>query len=202
MRLVIGMGTATALAMSPGVPAQVSGSPSPVVRRVADDPGPSNKSNKNINNSTTSGKSGSSGKAGSSGKGGSSGSGGGNQIPPELKYVTSLRVLPWNPHQNDNVRIFVHCPPTSNHALIGSTAFNLKGSRRIYREVGLGLSDRGLGRRSAGISYFVLPGDHEVCLTCVKVTMNQQTRIRKIRVTGRDSVPLFVRRFRIEQFFD
>lgn len=125
-----------------------------------------------------------------------------NGIPPALKNVTSLRVLPWDPRQNNNVRILVHCPPVSNHAIIGSTAFNLKGSRRIYREVGLGLSDRGLGHRSASISYFALPGYHEVCLKCVKVTMNQQTRIRRIRVVGRDSVPLLVRRFRIEQFFD
>ncbi|MDP9848480.1 hypothetical protein [Streptosporangium lutulentum] len=201
MRLVVGMGAVIALLIGQSPVAGVSDTPAAVVRKVAADPDPSKK-NVNVNNSTTSGKDdGSSGKGGSSGKSGSSGKNGG-QIPPELKNVTSLRVLPWNPRQNNNVRIFVHCPPTSNHAIIGSTAFNLKGSRRIYREVGLGLSDRGLGRRSAGISYFALLGDHEVCLTCVKVTMNQQTRLRKIRVTGRDSVPLLVRRFRFEQFFN
>ncbi|MEU4409463.1 hypothetical protein AB0F88_33550 [Streptosporangium sp. NPDC023963] len=128
--------------------------------------------------------------------------GGRNTIPPWLKKVPSLRVLPLWPRQAGHVRIFVHCPPKSNHALIGSTAFNLKGSRRLYREVGLGLSDRGLGHRAASISYFALPGFHEACLKCVKVTMNQQTRIRRIRVLGRDSTPLYVRRFSIWQFFD
>ncbi|MFC7647151.1 hypothetical protein ACFQX6_46470 [Streptosporangium lutulentum] len=148
MRLVVGMGAVIALLIGQSPVAGVSDTPAAVVRKVAADPDPSKK-NVNVNNSTTSGKDdGSSGKGGSSGKSGSSGKNGG-QIPPELKNVTSLRVLPWNPRQNNNVRIFVHCPPTSNHAIIGSTAFNLKGSRRIYREVGLGLSDRGLGRRSA-----------------------------------------------------
>ncbi|MEV6868854.1 hypothetical protein AB0M44_48790 [Streptosporangium subroseum] len=202
MRFAVGMGTAAALVMGPIVPAGALDIPSVAVRRVAEDPPPSNK---NINNSNTSGKDGggSSGKAASSGSDGSSvNNTNNNGIPPALKKVTSLRVLPWNPRQNNNVRIFVHCPPVSNHAIIGSTAFNLKGSRRIYREVGLSLSNRGLGRRSAGISYFTLLGYHEVCLKCVKVTMNQQTRLRRIRVIGRDSVPLLVRRFRIEQFFD
>ncbi|GAA4188570.1 hypothetical protein GCM10022252_24070 [Streptosporangium oxazolinicum] len=128
--------------------------------------------------------------------------GGRNTIPPWLKKVPSLRIRPLWPRQASHVRIFAHCPPKSNHALIGSTAFNLKGSRRIYREVGLGLSDRGLGHRAASISYYALPGFHEACLTCVKVTMNKETRIRRIRVLGRDSTPLYVRRFSIWQFFD
>ncbi|MEU6743104.1 hypothetical protein [Streptosporangium sandarakinum] len=124
-----------------------------------------------------------------------------NHIPRLLRKVPSLRVLPFDPRQASHVRIFVHCPRTANHALIGSTAFNLKGSRRIYREVGLGLSDRGLGHRAASISYYALPGFHEVCLKCVKVTMNLRTRIRHIRVVGRAAVPLIVRRFSIWQFF-
>ncbi|MFD8532402.1 hypothetical protein ACFV0L_33805 [Streptosporangium canum] len=126
----------------------------------------------------------------------------GDHIPAELKNRTSLRVLPEWPRQNNNVRILAHCPPAANHAIIGSTAFTLKGSTRLYREVGLGLSNRGLGRRAVSISYYVLPGDHEVCMKCVKVTINQKTRIRKIRVISRYSVPLQVRRFRIAQFFD
>ncbi|MGV9776691.1 hypothetical protein [Streptosporangium sp. NPDC003464] len=126
----------------------------------------------------------------------------GDHIPAELKNRTSLRVLPEWPRQNNNVRIFVHCPPTANHAIIGSTAFTLKGSTRIYREVGLGLSDRGLGRRAVSISYYALPGYHDVCMKCVKVTIDEQTRIRKIRVISRYSVPLQVRRFDIGQFFD
>ncbi|MEU9833329.1 hypothetical protein AB0D67_17550 [Streptosporangium sp. NPDC048047] len=128
--------------------------------------------------------------------------GGRNHIPRLLRKVPSLRVLPFDPRQASSVRIFVHCPKTANHALIGSTAFNLKGSRRIYREVGLGLSNRGLGHRAAQISYYALPGFHEVCLKCVKVTMNLRTRIRHIRVVGRDSAPLILRRFSIWQFFD
>ena len=128
--------------------------------------------------------------------------GGRNKIPPWLKNVPSLRVVPMWPRQASHVRIFVHCPPKSNHALIGSTAFNLKGSRRLYREVGLGLSDRGLGHRAVSISYFALPGYHGACLTCVKVKMNQKTRIRRIKVLGRAFTPLYVRRFSIWQFFN
>ena len=111
MRIAVGMGTAAALVMGPIVPAEVPGIPSVAVLRVAEDPPPSNK---NINNSNTSGKDGggSSGKAASSGNDGSSvNNTNNNQIPPALKNVTSLRVLPWNPRQNNNVRIFVHCPP-------------------------------------------------------------------------------------------
>ncbi|MGW0593617.1 hypothetical protein [Streptosporangium sp. NPDC002607] len=128
--------------------------------------------------------------------------GGRNTIPKALKNVPSLRILPPWPRQASHVRIFVHCPPSSNHAIVGSTAFNLKGSNRLYREIGVGLSDRGLAHRAASISYFALPGPHGACLKCVKVTMNKQTRIRRIRVTGRASAPLFVRRFSIWQFFD
>ncbi|GGQ24102.1 hypothetical protein [Streptosporangium pseudovulgare] len=127
--------------------------------------------------------------------------GGRNHIPRLLKKVPSLRVLPFDPRQASHVRVFAHCPKTANHALIGSTAFTLKGSRRIYREVGLSLSKRGLGHRATSISYYALPGFHEVCLKCVKVTMNLRTRIRHIRVVGRASVPLVVRRFSIWQFF-
>ncbi|GGO77598.1 hypothetical protein [Nonomuraea cavernae] len=120
--------------------------------------------------------------------------------PKDWKKVTSLRVLPELPRQNDVVRIFVHCPTTANHAIIGSTAFALKGSRRFYREVGLGLSDRGLGRRAVIISYYTLLGDHDVRLKCVKVTINQKTRLRKIRLISRCTVPLTVRRFRLARF--
>jgi hypothetical protein len=120
--------------------------------------------------------------------------------PEDWKKLTSLRVLPEHPHQNDIVRIFAHCPVTADHAIIGSTAFALKGSRRLYREVGLGLSDRGLGRRAAGISYYALLGHHEVRMTCVKVTIDPRTRFRKIQVISRCTVPLTVRRFRLSQF--
>lgn len=127
---------------------------------------------------------------------------GGDHIPAEWKTRTSLRVLPHSPRQRNIVRIFAHCPKKANHAIIGSTAFTLKGSRRLYREVGLGLSDRGLGTRSASISYYALLGFHQVCMECVKVTIDQETRLRRIQVIGRDSAPLRIRRFRAEQFFD
>ncbi|MCP2347246.1 hypothetical protein [Nonomuraea roseoviolacea] len=122
-------------------------------------------------------------------------------LPKDWKKRTSLRILPQWPRQNDTVRVFVHCPTKANHALIGSTAFTLKGSWRIYREVGLGLSDRGLGRRGVGISYYAFPGDHLAHLKCVKVTINEHTRIRKVRVISRFTVPLVVRPFRLGRFF-
>ncbi|HUR08142.1 MAG TPA: hypothetical protein VM347_36765 [Nonomuraea sp.] len=125
-----------------------------------------------------------------------------NPIPPALRKVPSLRVLPEQPRQASHVRIFVHCPKKANHAIIGSTAFQLKGSRRIYREVGMGLSSRGLAHRGVSISYYALPGFHKALLKCVKVTMNRKTRIGRTRVVGRDAIPLYVRRFSIWQYFD
>jgi hypothetical protein len=126
----------------------------------------------------------------------------GDPIPDEWKNRTSLRILPGRPRQNNDVRLFAHCPEAANHVIIGSTAFNLKGSTRLYREVGESLSDRGLARRSVSISYFALPGPHQVRMKCVAVTMNQKTRIRKIKLISRYAVPLLVRRFRMAQFFD
>jgi hypothetical protein len=123
-------------------------------------------------------------------------------IPDEWKKRTSLRVLPHRPRQNDVVRIFVHCPPAANHAIIGSTAFTLKGSPRFYREVGLSLSDRGLGRRAVLISYYALRGHHEVELECVKATVDDKTRLRRTKLISRCDVPLFVRRFDVRRFFD
>ncbi|MEV0385530.1 hypothetical protein [Nonomuraea sp. NPDC050643] len=126
----------------------------------------------------------------------------GDTIPDAWKKRTSLRVLPEWPRQNDVVRIFVHCPTAANHAIIGSTAFGLKGSNRLYREVGLGLSDRGLGRRGVLISYYAKLGDHTVGLKCVKATVDHKTRISRSRLISRFDVPLRVRRFRVTQFFD
>ncbi|MEV4098507.1 hypothetical protein [Streptosporangium saharense] len=124
-----------------------------------------------------------------------------SKLPAAWKDVTSLRVLPAWPRQNNDVRLMVHCPTGANHATVGSTAFALKGSRRVYREVGIGLSDRGLGRDTASISYYALPGPHTVTLRCVKVTIDHATRIRKIRVLSRVTVSMVVRRFDIAQFF-
>ncbi|ACZ91615.1 hypothetical protein [Streptosporangium roseum] len=182
MRSVAGMGAATVLMMGPGVAAGVS--PTPQVSTAPASTAPP------VSTAPTS-------TAPTSGASVTGGSG-----PDGWKKRTSLRVLPQWPRQNNNVRILAHCPTAANHAIIGSTAFTLKGSTRLYREVGLGLSDRGLGRRAVSISYYALPGYHEVCMKCVKVTIDQKTRIRKIRVISRYSVPLQVRRFRIAQFFD
>ncbi|MEU8143962.1 hypothetical protein [Nonomuraea sp. NPDC048901] len=172
MRLVTRIGVAATLLVSQGTPPEPTATPAPTPT-----PTPTSTANTNKKSSKTA-------------------------IPPELKNVPSLRVLPWDPRQASHVRIFVHCPPKANHALIGSTAFALKGSRRLYREVGLGLSDRGLAHRAVSISYSALPGFHGAHLKCVKVKMNQKTRIRRIRVLGRDATPLYVRRFSIWQFFD
>ncbi|MBB6346259.1 hypothetical protein ACWGH8_12965 [Nonomuraea muscovyensis] len=117
------------------------------------------------------------------------------------KRRTSLLVMPQRPRQNNVVRILAHCPTAANHALIGSTAFRLKGSARLYREVGLGLSDRGLGRRSVAISYYAPLGHHVVHMTCVKVTIDKRTRVSHRKVISRYALPLQVRRFRIGQFF-
>ncbi|MER5318255.1 hypothetical protein [Streptosporangium roseum] len=199
MRSVAGMGAATVLMMGPGVAAGVS--PTPQVSTAPASLAPP-ASTAPVNTAPTSVTPASTTPANGRPATGGSGSGSGSDGPDGWKKRTSLRVLPQWPRQNNNVRILAHCPTTANHAVIGSTAFTLKGSTRLYREVGLGLSDRGLGRRAVSISYYALPGYHEVCMKCVKVTIDQKTRIRKIRVISRYSVPLQVRRFRIAQFFD
>ncbi|MER7132104.1 hypothetical protein [Streptosporangium saharense] len=124
-----------------------------------------------------------------------------NKLPAAWKDVTSLRVLPAWPRQRNDVRLMIHCPTGSNHATVGSTAFTLKGSRHVYREIGIGLSDRGIGRDAASISYYAFPGPHTVTLRCVKVKINHATRIKRVRVLSRVTVPMVVRRFNIAQFF-
>jgi hypothetical protein len=129
------------------------------------------------------------------------GTGSGDSPSDAWKKRTSLLVMPQRPRQNNVVRILAHCPTTANHALIGSTAFRLKGSARMYREVGLGLSGRGFGRRSVSISYYAPRGHHIVRMTCVKVTIDKKTRVSRVKVISRYAVPLQVRKFRISQFF-
>ncbi|NJP94272.1 hypothetical protein HCN51_33365 [Nonomuraea sp. FMUSA5-5] len=121
--------------------------------------------------------------------------------PPPWRKLTSFFVLPSAPHQNDVVRVLLHCPDEANHAIVGSTAFMLKGSWRTYREVGLGLSERGFARDGVIISRYAPPGHHEVRMKCVKVTIDQHTHLRKVKVLSRASVPLFVREFRVRQYF-
>ncbi|MEU4833110.1 hypothetical protein [Streptosporangium sp. NPDC023615] len=194
MRSVTSMVTAAVLVMGPGLPAGRDAALTPVPRATTSPVVPAGPA---VATGVTAGIGVTAGTAAT----GSSG-GGGDTIPSALRNVTSLRVLPRRPRQAGHVRVFVHCPPASNHAIIGSTAFTLKGSRRLYREVGLGLSERGLGHRAVSISYSALPGRHGACLTCVKVTVDPGTRVRRIRVIGRDSAPLRVRRFGLRQFFD
>ncbi|MET9344886.1 hypothetical protein, partial [Nonomuraea sp. NPDC003804] len=45
----------------------------------------------------------------------------GDPIPAALKNRTTFQVLPYRPRQSDTVRVFVHCPPAANQAIIGST---------------------------------------------------------------------------------
>ncbi|WP_237109578.1 hypothetical protein [Nonomuraea sp. MG754425] len=133
----------------------------------------------------------------------SSGSSGGSssQQQPLWQKLTSFKVMPYSVHQNDVVRILVHCPVEANHAIVGSTAFTLKGSWRAYREVGLGLGGKGFGKKGVIISRFAWPGEHEVHMKCVKVTIDKVTHVRKVKLLSSASADLLVREFRIRQFF-
>ncbi|MFC3979835.1 hypothetical protein [Streptosporangium jomthongense] len=124
-----------------------------------------------------------------------------SKLPAAWKNITSLRILPAWPRQRNDVRLMVHCPTGANHATVGSTAFALRASRHPYREIGLGLSDRGIGRDAVSISYYAPLGPHMVRLRCVKVKIDHETRIRRIRLISRVAAPVFVRRFNIAQFF-
>lgn len=120
---------------------------------------------------------------------------------PPWKKLTSFLVMPEAPHQNDVIRVLLHCPVEANHAIVGSTAFTLKGSWRRYREVGVSLSDRGFGKRGVIISRYAPPGDHEVHMKCVKVTIDKASGLRKVKVLSRGWAPLLVRDFRVRQYF-
>ncbi|MEU8324517.1 hypothetical protein AB0C33_39690 [Nonomuraea sp. NPDC048881] len=115
--------------------------------------------------------------------------------------LTSFRVSPAAPHQNDALRLLIHCPSQANHAVVGSTAFPIKGSWRIFREVGVGLGGMGFGKKGVVISRYAPPGEHVVRLKCVKVTADWLTGLRKVKVISRSEVPLVVRPFRLGQFF-
>ncbi|MFI6509364.1 hypothetical protein ACIBCT_17285 [Streptosporangium sp. NPDC050855] len=190
MRSVTPVVTAVVLMTGPGVPAGHDAAPTPAPRATTSPAVPAE-----IPATAGTAKGVTTGTA-------AAGPSGGDGIPPAWRDVASLRVLPRWPRQASHVRVFVHCPPGSDHAIIGSTAFTLKGSRRLYREVGLGLSGRGLAHRAVSVSYSALPGRHGACLRCVKVTVDERTRVRRIQVIGRDSAPLRVRRFSVRHFFD
>ncbi|MEW1847009.1 hypothetical protein AB0392_54430 [Nonomuraea angiospora] len=121
---------------------------------------------------------------------------------PLWQKLTSLVVMPESPHQNDVIRVLMHCPTEANHAIVGSTAFPLKGSWRIYREVGASLSKRGFAKKGIVISRFAPLGDHDVNLKCVKVTIDRVIGVRKVKVLSEAVVPIYVRRFHVCQFFD
>ncbi|MEU8362222.1 hypothetical protein AB0C27_40010 [Nonomuraea sp. NPDC048882] len=124
-----------------------------------------------------------------------------NDDEPKWRKLTSFRISPEAPHQNDVLRVLLHCPVEANHAILGSTAFMLKGSWRRYREVGVGLTSRGFGRRAVIISRYAPPGDHVVRMKCVKVTIHKPSGLRKVKVLSRDALPLTVRHFHIGQYF-
>ncbi|WP_185844897.1 hypothetical protein [Nonomuraea sp. WAC 01424] len=115
--------------------------------------------------------------------------------------LTSFRVSPDSPHQNDVIRILIHCPTQANHAVVGSTAFPIKGSWRMFREVGVGLGGLGFGKRGVVISRFAPPGEHEVRMKCVQVRADKLTGLRTVKVLSRSAVSLVVRPLRVGQFF-
>jgi hypothetical protein len=127
--------------------------------------------------------------------------GGVEETGPPWQKLTSFLVRPQAPHQSDAIRVLLHCPIEANHAIVGSTAFPVKGSWRLFREVGVSLSGQGFGKAGIIISRFAPPGRHNVLMKCVKVTIDKATGLRKVKVLGRSSAPLVVREFRVRQFF-
>ena len=120
---------------------------------------------------------------------------------PDWQNLTSFRVSPQAPHQNDVIRVLLHCPDEANHAIVGSTAFPIKGSWRIYREVGLGLGEKGFAKKGIVISRYAPPGRHVIRMKCVKVIADWPTGLRKVKVISRSAAPVVVRPFRLGQFF-
>ncbi|MFC5824589.1 hypothetical protein [Nonomuraea insulae] len=112
--------------------------------------------------------------------------------PPPLSKLSSFRVMPRVLHQKDVLRVLMKCPVRANHAVIGSTAFTLKGSWRSFREVGVNLSNGGFGKHAIPISRFAEPGHHDVHIKCVKVTLDHATGFKKVKLLSRASTPILI----------
>ncbi|MCG5212457.1 hypothetical protein [Streptosporangium sp. KLBMP 9127] len=126
--------------------------------------------------------------------GGGGGGGNGDEDARKDPHLTALRLTPWRPRRDSEIVVQVRCPVESTHATVASSAFNRAGSRRVSREVGMGLDDHGYGHDSESVEFDSRLGVRAVWLRCVKVEVDEDTQIRKITLISRLRTTLRVRR--------
>jgi hypothetical protein len=110
------------------------------------------------------------------------------------KDVTALRISPWNPRRDSDVRVIVRCPLEATDAIVASSALNPAGSRRHSRELGIGLDDDGYGHDTEAVAFDSKLGVRAVWLKCLKVEVDDHTLVRHITLISRLDTTLKVRK--------
>lgn len=110
------------------------------------------------------------------------------------KDVTALRISPWNPRRDTDVRVIVRCPLEATDAIVATSAFNPAGSRRHSRELGIGLDDDGYGYDTETVTFDSRRGVRAVWLKCLKVEVDEHTLVRHIDLISRLDTTLKVRK--------
>jgi hypothetical protein len=122
--------------------------------------------------------------------------------PGPLKWTddwTGVKVTPFRPRQDSDVRILVRCPKRSTNAIVAAKPFNPPGSRKFRRQKGIGITD-GRGFDTETVAYDALRGPRRVTLRCLKITVDEKTRHRTIELVSRSHTHIFVRKFRPGRF--
>ncbi|MEV4219013.1 MULTISPECIES: hypothetical protein [unclassified Nonomuraea] len=112
---------------------------------------------------------------------------------------TGVKIRPRRPRQDSDVRVLVRCPFEANRAIVATKPFNPPGSFKFRRELGIGIDD-GRGFDTETIAFDALRGPRRVTLKCLKVTMYEHPRRRKVEVLSRSHTHIFVRRFKKGRF--
>lgn len=110
------------------------------------------------------------------------------------KEVTALRISPWNPRRDSDVRVIVRCPLEATDSIVASSALNPAGSRRHSRELGIGLDDDGYGHDTEAVAFDSKLGVRHVSLKCLKVEVDEHTLVRHIDLITRLDTTLKVRK--------
>jgi len=104
-----------------------------------------------------------------------------------------LRIAPWAPRRDSDVRILVRCPKEATDAIVASTAFG-PGPIPPYRTAyDIGLDDSDFGWDTESIPAFARLGEHTIVLRCVKVVVDPATLLRTITKISKLYTTVFVR---------
>ncbi|MDF5755615.1 hypothetical protein [Spongiactinospora sp. TRM90649] len=118
----------------------------------------------------------------------------------QFSHITALRVSPWRPRRDSDLRIEVRCPSPSTHATVASPAIDPTGSRRGSRELGIGLDDNGYGHDTEGVPFDARLGIRPIWLRCVKAEVNDDSLVRHVKLVSRLVTTVKVRRHIVPTF--